>query len=129
MIVVDASAYVDVALGRASDPVLDALEVSGHWVVPEHFRLEVMSAVRREWLAGAIDGGGLARIVGELADRGLDVWPTPILMPRILELAANATPYEAAYLALAEELGSPLVTAGAKLAGVPGIRCRVVGWE
>jgi predicted nucleic acid-binding protein len=126
MIVVDASAYVDVALGRAAASLLDALGVSGHWIVPEHFRLEVTSAVRREWLAGSVDEEFFDHVIAGLTVRDLDVWPTAPLLARIRELAANATPDDAAYLALAEELGCPLVTVDAKLARVAGIRCRVI---
>lgn len=126
MIVVDASAYVSVALGRATSALIGALETSGHWVVPEHFRLEVTSAIRREWLHGALDRAALERLVVGVARSDVDVWPTSPLLPRILELAANTTPYDAAYLALGEELGCAVITADAKLAGVPRIRCQVI---
>lgn len=42
---------------------------------------------------------------------------------RIAELAANVTPYDAAYVALAESLGCPLLTADRRLASAPGPRC------
>lgn len=129
MIVLDASAYVDVILRRASDSIYEALGSGGHWLVPEHFRLEVASAVRAEWLRGRVDGHGFADAVAQVAAQDLDVWPTVPLLPRIHELAPNATVYDAAYLALAEELGCPLVTADAKFSRVPGIRCRVVGTD
>ena len=45
------------------------------------------------------------------------------LMSRIWALRDNVTPYDAAYVALAEALGAPLVTADAGLAGAPGPRC------
>jgi predicted nucleic acid-binding protein len=44
---------------------------------------------------------------------------------RIWELRHNVTAYDAAYLALAEALGAPLVTRDAKLAGAAGHRARV----
>ena len=44
---------------------------------------------------------------------------------RCWELRDNVTPYDAAYVALAEALGVPLLTADARLANAPGIRCEV----
>jgi predicted nucleic acid-binding protein len=129
MIVVDTSAWVDVTLGRASDAVADVLERDGHWVVPEHFSIEVLNALRGGFLGGKIDELGFARAVRSLADARLDVWPTAALIPRIVQLARNATAYDAAFIALAEEFGCRIVASDAKLAGIPGIRCQVVGYE
>ena len=38
---------------------------------------------------------------------------------------ANVTIYDAVYVALAELLGVPLLTADRKLANAPGIRCQI----
>jgi predicted nucleic acid-binding protein len=40
-------------------------------------------------------------------------------------LRHNLTPYDAAYVALAEALGANLVTADARLANAPGLRCTI----
>lgn len=97
-----------------------------HWVVPEHFMLEVAGGVRGVWLGGDISNREFDDVLDALADLSLDVWPTRPLLPRIRSFADNATTYDAAYLALAEELTAPLVTVDAKLAAVPGIRCSIV---
>lgn len=55
----------------------------------------------------------------------LDRFPTGPLMTRAYELRANVTPYDAAYVALAESLGYVLLTADARLSRSPGIGCRV----
>ncbi len=44
---------------------------------------------------------------------------------RIWQLRANLTAYDAAYVALAEEIDAPLVTRDAKLAQSPGHRAQV----
>ncbi len=47
------------------------------------------------------------------------------LLDRIWELRDNVTPYDAAYVALAEALGVTLLTADARLARAPGPRCAI----
>jgi len=47
------------------------------------------------------------------------------LLPRCWELRYNLTPYDAAYVALAEALDVALVTADGPLARASGIRCVV----
>ena len=47
------------------------------------------------------------------------------LLDRIWELRENVTPYDAAYVALAEDLGGTLVTADARLGRAPGPRCAI----
>jgi predicted nucleic acid-binding protein len=54
---------------------------------------------------------------------------TVTLWPRrshtLLELRQNLTPYDAAYVALAELLDAVLVTGDKRLSRSPGLRCRV----
>ena len=47
------------------------------------------------------------------------------LMRRAFELRHNVTPYDSAYVALAETIGCELLTADASLATAPGLRCQV----
>jgi predicted nucleic acid-binding protein len=47
------------------------------------------------------------------------------LWPRAWELRTNLSAYDALYVALAEQLDAPLVTADARLARAPGLRCVV----
>ncbi|MEO5535082.1 MAG: type II toxin-antitoxin system VapC family toxin [Pseudolysinimonas sp.] len=127
MIVLDASAWLEVTLGTASAVVTDRLARDPHWVVPEHFRVEVLNALRGARRRGVIDDAEFRHQADVLIAREFDVWPTVPLVPRIVELADNATSYDAAYVALAEDLGAMLVTADRKFAGIPDIRCTLVG--
>lgn len=52
-------------------------------------------------------------------------YPALPLMWRALELRDNLTPYDAAYVALAEGLERALVTADRRLARAPGVSCDV----
>ena len=45
--------------------------------------------------------------------------------PRAWELRTNLSAYDALYVALAEQLDAPLVTADARLARAPWLRCLV----
>lgn len=128
MIVIDASAFVEwmTDMSGRSDAVVARLAADTHWVVPEHFLIEATSAIRGLWLGKKFDDDQFDELVGRLASYEFDVWPTKPLLPRIRQLASNATAYEAACLALAEELASPLITTDAKLSSVPGLMCTVV---
>ena len=125
MIVIDASAMVEILAEKERAVALRTLAESDvEWLVPEHFVLEVVSALRRLWLAGHLERPTFEAAVSRMEALPLDVWPSKPLLPRIVELAANATPYDAAYVALAERLDAPLLTADDKLARMPGVQCR-----
>lgn len=127
MIVVDASALVVLVAGSPDDTdrVLETLSGDAHWAVPEHALIETVSALRSMTLRGSFPREQLADAVRRLAEFELDVWPTPPILGRVVELMHNATAYDAAYIALAEELSTSLVTLDRRLTAVPGIRCVV----
>lgn len=128
MIVLDASGFVAAFAERSArgDTAGALLAADGHWAVPEHFVAETANALRGLWLGKVLDDRDFDRALGALGASDLDVWPTRELLPRMRQLASNATAYDAAYVALAEDTGSILLTVDAKLARIPGIRCRVV---
>jgi len=47
------------------------------------------------------------------------------LMTRIWQLRENLTAYDAAYVALAETLDAPLLTADRRLSRIPAARCEI----
>lgn len=55
----------------------------------------------------------------------ITVYPTAPLLRRVWELRPNVTVYDGCYVALAEALGVPLVTADQPPASVPDLRCAV----
>ncbi|MGB4777515.1 type II toxin-antitoxin system VapC family toxin [Microbacterium sp.] len=131
MIVVDASAIVELITdeGGASARVAAELDADAEWACPEHALLEAASALRGLWLGGRSSRSEFEARIDVLTRLHVHPVPTGPLLARIGELAANATTYDAAYLAAAERLGIPLVTIDHKLTGVPGIRAeiRVIG--
>ncbi|MFF5625732.1 type II toxin-antitoxin system VapC family toxin [Microbacterium sp. NPDC012755] len=127
MIVVDASAVVDVIIDGTAHgaAVRTAMSLDADWVMPAHGPSEAASALRGLWLARRSSDGDFRAQLTQLARFEMRLLPIAPLLPRIGELAANATVYDAAYLALAEELGVPLLTTDRKFAGVPGVRAEV----
>lgn len=127
MIVVDASAVVELLIddGDLGRRVRAALMGDAEWVVPEHLVIEVANALRGLWLGRRSSDEAFdahMAMLGRLEFTRFAVGP---LLPRIRELARNATPYDAAYLVLAEQLRCPLVTADQKFARVPGVSADV----
>lgn len=92
---------------------------------PHLLDVEVAQATRRYWMQGDL-GADRGRVLLEDLERmPLERYGHRPLLRRMWELRENATAYDAAYLALAEALGAPLLTRDAALASVPGCRARV----
>lgn len=128
MIVLDASAAVEVILNlpRAASEVRARLARTGETLhVPHLFDLEVVAAIRRHALRGALSEGRTRRALDALDDLRATRYSHVPLRPRIWELRENVTPYDAAYVALSEALPAPLVTVDAALAGAAGARAKV----
>lgn len=127
MIVVDASVVVNLLLGEGEDGERSrerlATERSQH--APGLLDIEVVSALRRSVGLGPAAERHAVGAVADLADLPILRYPHRALLPRIWELRHNVTPYDAAYVALAEFLGAPLLTADVRLSEAPGLRCEV----
>ncbi|MGH9130273.1 MAG: type II toxin-antitoxin system VapC family toxin [Acidimicrobiales bacterium] len=104
----------------SSDPELSA---------PHLIDLEVTSWLRREVLGGRMDSDRARRALVELALMRMVRYPHTAFLQRIWELRHNVSAYDASYVALAEALGAPLLTADIRLANAPGIRCEVERFE
>ena len=126
MLVVDASVLAtalgddgsdgDIARARLRDQQLAA---------PELIDLEVVSVLRRQLSAGRLDARRAQLALDDLLDLPLQRAPHAPLLLRCWDLRDNLTIYDAAYVALAEALGSTLLTADTRQAGAPGLRCAV----
>ena len=56
----------------------------------------------------------------DLRDLPLNRYPHDFLLPRVWELRATLTAYDAVYVALAEVLDAPLLTCDGRIASAPG---------
>jgi predicted nucleic acid-binding protein len=92
---------------------------------PELLDLEVLSVMRRHVRAGRLGVHQAHRVLLELRALPIERASHHVLVSRCWELRDNLSPYDAAYVALAERLGVVLVTADSRLARAHGIRCTV----
>lgn len=126
MIVVDASIIATTLLDDAEDGAFLRERLrSCRLAAPDVIDLEVLSVIRRLHRAGRVTAIRASQAVDDLSDLRIERAPHRLLLRRCWELRSNLTPYDAAYLALAEALGAPLLTADARLASAPGITCPV----
>ncbi len=128
MIVLDASALLELLLGTAPGRVvahrIASRSESLH--APHVVDLEVAQVLRRFVAKAIVSESRAEQALDDFAALDVSRYAHDQLLPRIWELRANATAYDAAYLALAEALHAPLLTRDAKLVGVPGVRARVI---
>lgn len=124
--VVDASALLEVLLQTRASPVVEARLFGGATLhAPHLLDLEVAQVLRRYERAGELSARRGGEALEDLAAFRIERYPHHLLMPRVWSLRANATAYDACYIALAEALDAPLLTVDRRLAGVPGHEARV----
>ena len=127
MIVIDASIMVEVVIrsdtGRAIEERFLDGDDSLH--APHVLDLEVANALRHCLARGEIDDRRGREALADLTDIPIERHPHQPLLERVWQLRHNLTAYDAAYLALAETLGAPVVTRDKALASVVGRRARV----
>lgn len=127
MIVLDASAAIELVLNTgAGQQINDRIGREPDTIQAPHLiDVELIHVIRRFVMRDVID---VAR--GEMAIRLwrlLDVQrhDHEPFMPRIWQLRNNLSAYDAMYVALADALSAPLITADRRLAAAPGTGIRV----
>jgi len=123
--VLDASVAVT-ALTAPGTPAADLLSGDDAvFQVPSIFDAEVLSALRSLVRGQKFDDAAATELVADLMVLPVDRWHMSPLLPRMWELRENLTPYDAAYVALAELTGAVLVTGDERMTAAPGARCDI----
>ena len=122
MIVVDASAVVEIVLGTAvgrslADRIAPAT-LGLH--APHLLDVEVAQVIRRYVLGGQVSEDRAQRAIEHLLALDVERHSHEPLLPRIWALRGNLTAYDAAYIALAEALAAPLLTLDQRLVSAAG---------
>ena len=127
MIVVDASVVTNIVGddGPTGEAARARLAAAGAASAPDLVDVEVVSVLRKRWLAGTLTAQRFKSAVVDLIDLPLTRYPAAPLMMRAYELRSNVTPYDATYVALAEGLNCPLLTGDVRLTRAAGLRCEV----
>jgi predicted nucleic acid-binding protein len=126
VLVVDASVLVVALADDGADGDRARSRLRGEkLILPELADLEVISVLRRQLRAGAIDTRRAGLALQDLAALPASRAPHRPLLARCWELRDNLTVYDAAYVALAEAMQATLLTGDQRLARATGPRCPI----
>lgn len=100
---------------------MDRLEGGASAHAPHLIDIEVTHVLRRRVLRETLSAGRAAVALTLWRQLDIERHAHENLLERIWRWRANLTAYDATYVALAESLREPLVTADQRLAGAPGI--------
>lgn len=127
MPVIDASVVVDalVTVGPPGQAARAELRGLAALEVPGILAAEVTSALRAMVSRAGLSPARAARALDQTCALRLVQYPFEPFSTRVWELRGNLTVYDAWYVALAERLGTELVTADQRLAGAAGPRCPI----
>ncbi|MBI4729819.1 MAG: type II toxin-antitoxin system VapC family toxin [Acidobacteria bacterium] len=117
MVVADAAALLEYLFRtEMAGPIGEVLRAPGADLhVPALCDVEVAAGIRRALLRKVLRRGRAEAALTDYLDLPLTRHGHRSLLPRILDLRANFSAYDACYAALAERLGGSLVTADRRL--------------
>lgn len=126
MLVVDASVLFEVVADTPSAEALrERLADDPDHAAPQIIDVEVFAVIRRQHLEARLDRTAAFQAVSDLRDWPGERYGHRPLLERAWDLRQTVRGWDAMYVALAEALDAPLLTADARLAGAPGLRCPI----
>jgi predicted nucleic acid-binding protein len=124
--VIDASAAIEgLPKSTAGERLLDRLEDEEAAHAPHLIDVKIARVLRRHVLANTLSAGRAAAFLTLWRQLDIERHSHEHLLERIWGLRPNLTAYDATYVALAEVLDQPLITADRRLAAAPGINVPV----
>ena len=117
--VIDASVAVEILLRTAMGEHAWGMIHDGDLVAPDLLDAEVLSVLRRENLAGRLGEPRAREALDDLAAWGIERVPCVLLLSEAWTFRANASAYDALYLALAVRRNAGVITADGPLARAP----------
>ena len=127
MIVIDASIVLHIIADTKVDAsVLQKVRSSGDLVAPHLIDLEFLSAIRRQTRLKEISETRALESITDFSELKIHRKSVQHLNSEIWKLRNNITPYDAAYVVLAAELGVPLLTRDKKLAQAVASHTQVI---
>ena len=127
MIVLDASALVELVLGTASGRGIAArvADPAASLHAPHLADVEVAQTLRRYTRDGKLDALDARAALDDFRALDLQRHAHEPLLDRVWELRENLSVYDAVYVALAEALDAVLLTCDRRLARAPSFAARV----
>lgn len=125
--VVDTSALIPLLIDPSdqADLIADALR-GVEWCAPTVLSYEVTNVLGR-MVAGRLLSPRDARdALLNFEAMSIELWPWAAVSDGVWRHVHNLTAYDGAYVALAERLAIPLITADRRLAAAVGIECEVI---
>ncbi len=123
----DASAGIDWLLQTPAGQQIDGrLACRGESLhAPHLLDLEIAQTLRRLVQQRLVSPQRADQAMQDFLDLRLSRYPHFFFLPRIWQLRPNLSAYDAAYIALSEELNATLITRDKRLLSVPGHRARI----
>ncbi|MBA1835322.1 type II toxin-antitoxin system VapC family toxin [Corynebacterium wankanglinii] len=126
--ILDTSAAIELLLRTdKGDQVLELVSAEDAEIHAPHLLVtEVVQVMRRQVRSNVLDVSRAAESLSILSELGIQFHGHLPLMARTWQLRENVSAYDATFIALAETLNQPLVTADARLGNASGFGATIL---
>ena len=126
VIVIDASALVELLLGSKRGERVERSIGDADLVAPDLVNPEVVQSLRGLERGGKLTSARATKAIARLAESEISRVPTGVLLGEMWSMRANLSAYDACYVALARALDCPLLTADKPLAQAPRLEITLI---